>query len=73
MADPPQVGGVEYIYAYLSPTTATSTLRRGPVIIVMRQISPLPLTEWTVELSQTYAQVAIPGREFDQIEGDQQL
>jgi hypothetical protein len=69
--DPAQFAGEEYVQAYLSPTSATTTLRRGPVIGVMRRISPL--TEWTVGYSGTYAQVAIPGREFDQIEGDQDI
>ena len=69
--DPAQLAGFEYIQAYLPPTSATSTLRRGPVIGVMRRTSPL--TEWTVQYSSTYAQVAIPGREFDQIEGDQDI
>src|SRR5215831_5638770 len=69
--DPAQFADLENIQAYLSPTTATSTLRRGPVIFVTRRISPI--TEWAVEGSGTYAQVAIPGREFDQIEGDQDI
>ena len=71
--DPLQIAGVESIQAYLSPTTATSTLRRGPVITVRRRISPAPLTDWGVVQSGTYAQVAIPGREFDQIEGNQDI
>jgi hypothetical protein len=62
---------IQYIEAYLSPTTATSTLRRGSVIAVTRQIAPR--TDWTVEWSVSYAQVAIPGRNFDQIEGDQDI
>ena len=61
----------QYIEAYLSPITATSTLRRGSVIAVTRQIAPR--TEWTAEWSVSYAQVAIPGRNFDQIEGDQDI
>ena len=69
--DPAQFADLENIQAFLSPTTATSTLRRGPVIFVTRRISPI--TEWAVEGSGTYAQVAIPGREFDQIEGDQDI
>jgi len=69
--DPAQLAGFEYIQAYLPPTSATSTLRRGTVIGVMRRTSPL--TEWTVTYSSTYAQVAIPGRAFDQIEGDQDI
>src|SRR5215471_13842877 len=61
--DPAQIDGLENIQAYLSPTTATSTLRRGPVLFVTRTTSPS--AEWFVGGSGTYAQVAIPGREFD--------
>src|SRR5690348_474739 len=46
---------IEFIQAYLSPTTATSTLHRGAVISVMRRTAPL--TEWTVQRSESYAQV----------------
>jgi hypothetical protein len=69
--DPAQLPGFENIQAYLSPTTATSTLRRGPVVFLTRRISPI--AEWAVGGSGTYAQVAIPGRQFDQIEGDQDI
>jgi hypothetical protein len=65
--------GLEYIEAYLPPTNATPLLRRGTVITVMRRIPPhFPeATEWTVQETHSYAQVAIPGTGFDQIEGDQ--
>jgi hypothetical protein len=69
--DPAQVAGIQSIQAYMSPTTATSTLRRGTVITVTRQT--LPLTAWTVYSSESYAQVAIAGRDFEQIEGDQDI
>lgn len=69
--DPSRIPGVLSIQAYLSPTTATSTLRRGTVFTVTRRT--LPLTAWTVERSWSYAQVAIPGRQFDKIEGDQDI
>jgi len=39
--DPAQIASFEFIQAYLSPTTATSTLRRGPVISVMRRFHHL--------------------------------
>jgi hypothetical protein len=71
--DPTQAPGIQSILAYLSPTTATSTLRRGTVITVTRRTLPLPLTAWAVERSWSYAQVAIPGRQFDKIEGDQDI
>ena len=65
--------GVEYIEAYLPPMDATPLLRRGTVITVMRRVPPYftPATAWTVQETHSYAQVAIPGRAFDQIEGDQ--
>jgi len=69
--DPGQTRDIIVILAYLPPTTATSILRRGVVISVKRQIAPLP--EWTVQRSEPYAQVAIAGRNFDQIEGDQDI
>jgi hypothetical protein len=69
--DPGQTRDIIVILAYLPPTTATSILRRGVVISVKRQIAPLP--EWTVQRSEPYAQVAIAGRNFDQIQGDQDI
>jgi hypothetical protein len=71
--DPLQLGNGQrqFIYAYLPPTTATAALRRGLVIGVMRQISPP--TAWTAQADQSYAQVAIAGRNFDQIQGDQDI
>jgi hypothetical protein len=69
--DPGQLALVQYIEAYMPPTTSTSTLRRGTVITVTRRTRPL--TAWTVDASESYAQVAIPGRRFDQIDGDQDI
>ena len=70
--DPGQIPGAEYIDAYLSPTNTTRALRRGTVITVMRRLAPVRI-EWTVQRTESYAQVAIPGRNFDQIEGDQDI
>jgi hypothetical protein len=66
-----QIPDTQYIEAYLSPTTATSTLRRGPVISVTRRISRLG--PWTTERVDSYAQVAIAGRKFDDIQDDQDV
>jgi hypothetical protein len=66
-----QVGNLQVVDAYLPPTTATPTLRRGQIIGVSRQI--FPTTEWITGAAQSYAQVAIPGRNFDQIAGDQDI
>lgn len=69
--EPAQAPGLEYVAAYLSPTSTSPILRRGMVITVVRRIRPLTESEWTVQGTRAYAQVAIPGRSFDQIEGDQ--
>jgi hypothetical protein len=69
--DPGMFERIQSIQAYLSPTTATSALRRGTVITVTRRTRPL--TAWTVDTAQSYVQVAIPGRSYDQIDGDQDI
>jgi hypothetical protein len=69
--DRAQFPGIQFIQAYLSPTTVTSTLRRGPVISLMRRISPI--AAWTTERVESYAQVAIAGRKFDDIQEDQDV
>ena len=69
-------GGLQYIEAYLPPTSTTPLLRRGTVITVKRRtLSPfsLTITDWTVAETHSYAQVAIAGRSFDEIEGDQDI
>ena len=76
--DPGDQPKSQYIEAFLSPTTTTSRLRRGPVIRVTRHNDPLTAqtvhwTAWTVHWTGLYAQVAIPGRTFDRIEGDQDM
>src|SRR5712692_4281744 len=43
----------EHVEAYLAPTTITPALRRGTVV--------------SGQVTRSYAQVAIPGRSFDQI------
>jgi hypothetical protein len=65
----PQDIFVDYIEAYLSPTSTGSALRRGTVIGVRRPRTPAG--EWSVERTDLYAQVAIRGRRFDDIQGDQ--
>ncbi len=49
----------EHIQAYLAPTVTTPELRRGTVV--------------SGALTRSYAQVAIPGRSFDQIDGEQDI
>jgi hypothetical protein len=69
--DPGQIGNAQFIDAYLSPTAATPSLRRGTVITVMRRISPP--TAWTARPAEAYAQVSIAGKKFDEIQGDQDV
>jgi hypothetical protein len=64
-----QVVLLEYIEAYLSPTDTTPALRRGTVITVMRRTLP-PVGEWNVSRTDSYGQVAIPGRSFDDIHSE---
>ena len=69
-------GGVEFIEVYLSPKETTPALRRGTVIEVMYRnpsASSDEATGWTVLETHPYAQVAIPGRSFDDIQGDQDI
>jgi hypothetical protein len=47
------------VEAYLAPTTTTPALRRGTVV--------------SGQLTRSYAQVAIPGRSFDQIDDEQDI
>ena len=49
----------EHVEAYLAPTTTTPELRRGTVV--------------SGQLTRSYAQVAIPGRSFDQIDDEQDI
>jgi len=68
--------GTQAIEAYLPPTTTTPDLRRGPVVIVRRRTHPITgvvYSEWIVEHTGSYAQVAIAGRGFDEIQGDQDI
>src|SRR5262245_16812053 len=56
-----QIPDIQFIEAYLSPTTATPTLRRGTVVSVLRRItgfSEWPVRRWTQYRSESYAQVA---------------
>ena len=66
-----QVVLLEYIEAYLSTTETTPALRRGTVITVMRRTRPPePVGEWNVSRTESYAQVAISGRSFDDVSRD---
>jgi hypothetical protein len=70
-ADPPQIStSIEAVQVYLEPSSATETLRRGSVVTVSRQTPPAGQA-WNARLSEEYAQVAILGRSFGQINDDQ--
>jgi hypothetical protein len=61
----------QLIQAFLPPTSTRPDLRRGPLISVSRWTDPTP-QEWTIPSyapagTQSYAQVAIEGRNFDQV------
>lgn len=70
--EPAQAPGLEYVAAYLSPTNTSPVLRRGMVVTVVRRIRP-PVGEWSLLRTESYAQVAIPGRSFNDIQGDQDI
>src|SRR5262249_48040611 len=69
-ADNAQDANSQYVQAFLPATVSTPALRRGTVITVERRN---PLDAWVAQRAESYAQVAIPGRNFDQIQGDQDL
>src|SRR5215471_13472764 len=77
--DRPQYGAGQYIGSFLPPTVSTLALRRGTVISVERRNArngferPEPRDAWVVKRTEAYAQVAIKGRNFDQIQGDQDI
>jgi hypothetical protein len=60
--------GVE---AYFSPDSVTKDVRRGALIIFTRSNGTLSgtLGSWAVYKRLTYAQVAVAGRNFDQVQG----
>jgi hypothetical protein len=81
-----QVTDLQFIEAYLPPETATTELRRGSVISVVRgsasalamigirPASPEATRQtWTVTGTFSYAQVAIADRDFDHVRGDEDV
>jgi hypothetical protein len=74
---------VQSVQAYFAPETATPDLRRGQLVWVERRLltfsiistAPIPLSPtgqpiWVLKSRGTYAQVAVPGRDFAKIDGD---
>jgi hypothetical protein len=70
--DPGQIGGIQYIEAYLPPSSATDSLRRGSVVTLRRGAFPAGQA-WTQMRSENYAQVVITGRFFEEIRSDLDL
>ena len=64
--------GEQVIQAFLTPTTDTPALRRGTVVSITRWVIR-QATPWTAARTESYAQVAIAGRNFDDIQGDQDM
>jgi hypothetical protein len=66
---------VPSITAYLPPATETREMRRGSLITLRRPVGASVNTQpWTImDANGAYAQVAVSGRGFDQIEGDQDI
>ena len=65
-----QLAGFSSIDVFLAPTNSTPDLRRGSVARVF-QSDQNPI--WTFSDRSDYAQVAVPNRSFDAIEGIQDL
>jgi hypothetical protein len=72
---PTQFSFQQFLQAYLPPTT-TSGIRRGTYSEVVRRLelrTGRPMGEWTTDRRYEYAQVAIPGRPFDEIRDEHDL
>jgi hypothetical protein len=67
-----QQANVQFVGAFLPPNQVSPDLRKGPVVNMTRRIVP-NLTAWMIHSTESYAQVAIEGRSFDQIAGDQDI
>jgi hypothetical protein len=66
-----QIPVIQFTEAYLSPTDTTAALRRGTVVTLMRRTRPTePVGEWNVSRTDSYGQVAIPGRSFDDVNSE---
>jgi len=67
-------GSTQYMQVYLQPTTATTAIRRGQVLTITRRISSgVPPTAWMARPLEKYAQVEVPGKSFEQIDGDEDI
>ena len=65
-----QFVNAEYVQAFLAPTVETQVLHRGMIVSVERRTGAMP---WVVQRTDAYAQVAIPGRSFNEIRDDHDI
>jgi hypothetical protein len=65
----------EFVQVFFDPTTATPEIRRGRMALVSRRLVDSKGTweAWRLNGRNDYGQVAIPGREFGNVEGEQDL
>jgi hypothetical protein len=66
-----QFGGAKWVQSFLPPTVETKVLRRGTIVYVERGTNPMGI--WVVQRTESYAQVAIPGRAFNDIRDDHDI
>ncbi len=79
-------GYAEGVGAYLPPEKSTSEFRRGTFVTLERRLLkwsiisslPIPLSDtgqpvWVVKGHGSYTQVAVPDRQFESINGDQDI
>jgi hypothetical protein len=65
----------EFLDVFLSPTTNTAEIRRGQLALISRRLADSHGTweEWRLNGRGEYAQVAIRGRDFGHVDGEQDL
>lgn len=70
-----QIIGFQIVQAYCTPAASTRDVRRGSLVYVSRQSADSGATwqPWALQGKGDYAQVAIPARDFDRINGDQDV
>jgi hypothetical protein len=73
IAEPAQMAGFQLVQAYCAPTVSNRELRRGPLAFISRQSSKEKWQPWHHQGVQEYAQIAVAGRDFNRIDGDQDI
>jgi hypothetical protein len=70
-----QISDLQVIEAYGPPEIRTSNLRRGPMATIQRRGDAAGRTwePWSLQYTGSYAHVAVPGRDFDRVDGDRDL